>query len=184
MCDRGGRQRYEQTKSARRHWWALQPALLSWFVLDRLLDLLLHSVQVEGGGILHWWVIDRRLGELRNLLLNKDKAPELSSIEIVHVAATHVVQVLGVDGWRALKGVLADIHHARHIRRDLRAGPALGLAKELEFEIIDPHGAQLGSREIEELMALRWSLVHEEFYLVVAVQVVLVGSIAKLDAFE
>src|SRR6185295_12339912 len=82
------------------------------------------------------------------------------------------------------KGILPDIHHARHVRRNLPAGPALRLLEELELEIIDPKGAQARPREVEKLMALGRPLVLQEVRLVVAIEVVLVGPVAEPRALE
>src|SRR5262249_181695 len=54
--------------------------------LDHVLDLLLHRLQVKGGRVLHRRVVDGRLGEFRHLLLDEDKPPELSGVEVVAVA--------------------------------------------------------------------------------------------------
>ena len=51
------------------------------FVLNRRVELL-HSVQVEGGRVLHRRMINRSLDQLRNLLLDEDKVPELSGVEM------------------------------------------------------------------------------------------------------
>src|SRR5579863_6712839 len=60
--------------------------LLAGVVLDHLIDLLLHRVQVERGRVLHGRVVDGRLGQVRHPLLDKDVTPELSGVEVVAVA--------------------------------------------------------------------------------------------------
>src|SRR5262245_19223385 len=109
--------------------------------------------------------------------MDENEPPELSGIEIVHIASTEIVEALGVDGGRPLEGILANIHHARHVGRDLPAGPTAGLAEELELEIIEPQGSQVRPREVEELMAVGRALVLQEVRLVIAVEVVLVGPV-------
>ena len=60
--------------------------LLTWAVLDHLLDLLLHRLEVEGSRVLHRRIVDRRLRQLRDVLLDQDEAPELAGEEVVAVA--------------------------------------------------------------------------------------------------
>src|SRR5262245_44788934 len=38
--------------------------LLAFVLLHRRIDLLLHLIEVEGGRILHWWIVDRRQRQL------------------------------------------------------------------------------------------------------------------------
>src|SRR5438552_4174746 len=65
--------------------------------LDGLLNLLLHGIEVEARTLLHRRELDRGLGQLRHLLLDMDKAPELVDEPIV------VVQGAGQP--RALEGI-------------------------------------------------------------------------------
>ena len=126
--------------------------LLPALVPDRLVDLLLHRVQVEGGRILHRRVVDGRLGQLRHRLLDEDEPPELAGIEVVHVAAAEVVQALAADGRRPLERILADVHDRGHVGRDLWPRPALRLLVELVLEVVDADGAEVRAAEVEELV--------------------------------
>jgi hypothetical protein len=99
-------------------------------------------------------------------------------------AAAAIVRALRVDGGHALEGILANLDHSGHVGRHLAAGPADGLAEELKFEIIEAQGAQVRSGEIEELVALRGPLSCRRSRLVVAVQMVFVGSVAMLNALQ
>src|SRR5436305_8283979 len=68
--------------------------LLARLVLDRLLDLLFDSIQVEGSRILHRRIVNRRKGQFLDHLLNKDEPPELASKEVIHIAPAEVIEVL------------------------------------------------------------------------------------------
>ena len=128
--------------------------LLPSLVPDRLLDLLFYRIEVEGGRVLHRRILNRRLRELRHLLLDEHEAPELARIEVVHVAAAEVIQALAANGRRPLEGILAEIHDRGHVGRDLRSGPASRLLVELVLEVADADGAEVGAAEVEEFLAL------------------------------
>src|SRR5215470_2073035 len=66
--------------------------LLTFTVLDHLLDLLLHRIKVEGSWILHRRIVDRRQRQFLDILLDHDEAPELTGEEVVHVATALVVE--------------------------------------------------------------------------------------------
>ena len=106
---------------------ALISLLVTRLVPDRRVDLPLHGLEIEGSRVLHRRVVNCRQGQFRDFLLNADEPPELASIEVVHVAATEIIQALLADRGRPLEWILADIDHGRHVRRDLRARPALRL---------------------------------------------------------
>ena len=57
--------------------------LLASMRLDGLLDLLLDGFQVEACALLHWWKLDRGLGEVANLLLHELEPPELVGKPVV-----------------------------------------------------------------------------------------------------
>src|SRR5262249_48151893 len=59
--------------------------LMAWPVLAHLLDLLLHRFEVERRRVLHRRIIDRRLRQLRDILLHEHEAPELAGEEVVAV---------------------------------------------------------------------------------------------------
>src|SRR5215475_3346601 len=159
-------------------------ALLSGLVFDSGVDLLFHGLEVEGRWILHRWVVDGRLGEICDPLLDEHEAPELPGIKVIHVAATQIVQALRINRRRPFEGILADVHHSRHVGRDLAARPTFWLPKKLELEIIDPHGAKLRSGEVEKLTALRWGFGLQQLRLVVTVEMVLIGAVAKLHSLQ
>jgi hypothetical protein len=87
---------------------------------------------------------------IRDPLLYQQEAPKLTRVEVIHVAATKIVEVLRIDRRRALEGILSYVHHSRHVSRDLPAR----LAEELELEISKPQRAESRSGEVEEVMAL------------------------------
>src|SRR5438128_731712 len=76
--------------------------------LRGLLDLVLHGLEVEARALLHRRELDRRLGQLPDLLLDVDEPPELVDEPGV------VVQRTGHS--RALEGVEAEVHEDRHVR--------------------------------------------------------------------
>src|SRR5215475_15936195 len=53
--------------------------------LDFLLNFPLHCVEVKRSWSLHRWVVDRRFGELCDILLHHNKTPELSGIEVLAI---------------------------------------------------------------------------------------------------
>src|SRR5215510_8672964 len=89
-----------------------------------------------------------------------------------------------MDRRRPLEGILADVHHSRHVGRDLAARPTFWLPEELELEIIDPHGAELRSGKVEKLTTLRCAFVLQQVRLVVTVEMVLVAAIAQLHSLQ
>src|SRR5215475_5368303 len=154
--------------------------LLPRVALDHLVDLPLHRLEIEAGGILHRRIVDRRQRQLGDRLLDEHEAPELAGIELVHVAAAEVVQVLAADRRRAFERILAKVDDRRHVGRHLLARPAIGLLVELELEVVDPERAQGRPAEVEELVPGRRSLAEQQVHLVVAVEMVLVGAVAEL----
>src|SRR5262245_51345425 len=66
--------------------------LLTFAVLEHLLNLLLDCIEVEGRRVLHRRIIDRRLRQLCDVLLHHNKAPHLAPEEVVHVATALVVE--------------------------------------------------------------------------------------------
>src|SRR5215471_14922354 len=60
--------------------------LLPFAVLDHLLDLLLHRIEIEGSRVLHRRIVNRRQRQFLDILLDHDEAPELTGEEVVHVA--------------------------------------------------------------------------------------------------
>ena len=55
-------------------------------VLDHLLNLPLHRLEVERSRVLHRRIFDCSLRQLPDVLLDQDEAPELAGEEVVHVA--------------------------------------------------------------------------------------------------
>src|SRR3989442_2877313 len=72
-------------------WGAAAAGLLPFAVLDHLLDLLLHRIEVEGSRILHRRIINRRQRQLLDILLDQNEPPELSGEEVVAVAQSTVL---------------------------------------------------------------------------------------------
>src|SRR5215831_17439963 len=158
--------------------------LLPFAVLEHLLNLLLDCIEVEGRRVLHRRIIDRRRCQLLDVLLHHDEAPELTGEELIHVAWCTGVQGLAAKGRRSLERVLANVDQPRHVRGGLFARPAPRLHKERELEVVEANGAELRAAEIEQLAALGWTFAGEQIYLVIAVQMVLVGAIAELHSFQ
>jgi len=59
--------------------------LLTWAVLDHLVYLLLHRIKVEGRRVLHRRIVDRRLRQLGDVLLDHDEAPELTGEKVIAI---------------------------------------------------------------------------------------------------
>src|SRR5215471_16189893 len=60
--------------------------------------------------------------------------------------------------------------------------PAVGLLITLKLEVVDPDCPKLGPAEVEDLMPCRGSLAQQQFHLIIAVEVVLVGPVTELHA--
>src|SRR5262249_24721342 len=158
--------------------------LLTFAVPDHLLDLLLHRIEIEGCRVLPRRVVDRRLRQLCDVLLNHDEAPELTGEEADGIARGAGVPRLAAKIRRALERILANVDQAGHVRGDLFARPAPRLRKERELEVVDANRAQLRTAEVEQLLALGRALAGEKIHLVVAIEMVLVGSVAELHALQ
>src|SRR5262245_12656999 len=158
--------------------------LLTRAVLHRLLDLLLHGFKVERSRALHRRVLDRSLRQIRDVLLDHDEAPELASEELVHVTGSADVQRLATNTRRSLEGILAYVDHSGHVGRELFARPAPWLCVERKLEVIETKRAQVRTTEVEDFAALGWASPSEKIGLVVAVEMILVGPVAKPDALE
>src|SRR5262249_1999500 len=130
--------------------------LLPFVLLHHLVNFLFDGFKVKRSRLLHRWILDGRLRQLKDFLLHQDEAPELAGIEVVHVTAAQVVQGLPAKRGRSFERILTEIDDQRHVRRGLFAGPAIGLLVELEFEVINPKGAKVRPAEVEHLAALRW----------------------------
>src|ERR1700733_12817222 len=152
--------------------------------LNRFFNLSLDGVQVKRGRCLHRRVVDGCLRQRSDALLNVDEAPELATHEIVKVARGLVVEGLTMYRRRTLKGVLANIHRRRHIRRQLFSRPTVRLLNELKFEVVNSDCPQLWPPEVEDFMPRRRSFAGEEIELVVAVEMILVRPVAELDTFQ
>src|SRR5215475_8961379 len=160
------------------------PGLLTFAVLDHLLNLLLHRFEIERRRVLHRRIINRRQRQLLNKLLDLDEAPELPSKEVVAVAEAASVRRLTANIWRTLERVLAKVDQPRHIGRGLLARPAPGLRVECELEVVDAKRTQLRAAEVEDFLALGWAFTGEKIHLVVTVEMVLVGPFAELHALQ
>src|SRR6516165_5142049 len=158
--------------------------LLPFAVLEHLLDLLLHRIEIEGCRILHRRIVDCRLRQLCDVLLDHNEAPELAREEVVAVAPGAGVGRLAPHAGRAFERVLANVDQAGHVRGDLFARPAPRLRKERELEVVEANRAQLRAAEIEQLAALGWAFAGEKIHLVVAIEMVLVGAVAELHALQ
>src|SRR5215510_2015880 len=159
-------------------------SLLTWAVLDHLLDLLLHRLEVEGSRVLHRRIVDRRQRQLLDELLDQDEAPELAREEVLAVPEGAGVRRFTANIRRAFEGILPNIDDRGHVRGGLFARPAPRLRIERELEVVDAQRAQVCAAEVEDLVALGRALAGQQVHLVVAVEVVLVGPVAELHAFQ
>src|SRR5215813_1421131 len=96
-------------------------SLLTWAVLDHLLDLFLHRLEVEGGRVLHRRILDRRQRQLLDKLLDQDETPELAGEEVLAVAEGAGVRRLAANIRRALERILANVDDRGHVRSGLFA---------------------------------------------------------------
>ena len=152
--------------------------------LDHLIDLGLDRREVERCRILHRRIVNRRQSQLSDFLLHEDKAPELTGVKVVHVAAGPVVRRLSANHRRPLERILTNVDHDGHVRSGLFAGPAPRLLIELELEVIEANRAQVRTSEVEQFVPFGWPFPLEQRDLVVAVQMILVEAVAKLHALS
>src|SRR5262249_6671565 len=129
-------------------------------------------------------VVDRRHRQLTDILLDQDEAPELASVKVLAVAKGTLVRRLAANVRRPLEWVLTDVDHRGHVRRIFFAGPAPGLLEELELEVVDAKGPKMRATEVKDFVASRWSVALQQGRLVIAIQVVLVATVAKFDTFQ
>src|SRR5215469_9997003 len=122
-------------------------------LLDHLLDLAFHSVQVEASWLLHRWIFDGRLCRFGDHFLNHHEAPELACIEVISVAKGARVGGLPTKRRGALKRVLSNVNNRWHVSRDFLSRPAVRLLEKLKLEVIESNCAQLGATEIKEFVA-------------------------------
>src|SRR5262249_51406402 len=158
--------------------------LLTWAVLDHLVYLLLHCIKVEGRRVLHRWIVDCRLRQLGDVLLDHDEAPELTGEEVVAITPGAGVGRLAPKTRRALERILANVDQRGHVSGGLLARPAPRLGIERELEVVEANCAELRAAEIEQLTALGCTFAGEEIHLIVTVQMILVGALAELHALE
>src|SRR3954468_23801630 len=105
------------------------------------LDLRLHSVEVEARALLHWRELDRGHGELLDLLLHEDEAPELVLEPLEILLRAGLGPILGPAS--ALERIEAKVGQIRHINLGLIAQPAAGLVDEAVLVVADTDGAEL-----------------------------------------
>jgi len=97
--------------------------LLPFVTFDHFVDFSLDLIEVEARWCLHRREIDRRFCELRYRLLHRDEAPELSAVEIIHVAAAEIVHGLTPNRRRSLERILTDVDDPWHVRVQLLSRP-------------------------------------------------------------
>src|SRR5262249_24197404 len=136
-----------------------------------LREFLLQRFEVEARALLHRGVIQEGLRVLGDRILDEDEAPELVGEPVI------VRQRAGQP--RALKGIEPEIDQDGPIDLDRATEPAAGLIDEPVLEVVDTHRAEGRLGEVEDLMALRRSLTRDQVYLVVAVEIDLVGAVAQ-----
>ena len=90
--------------------------------------------------------------------MNKNESPKFSRIELVHIAAPKPVKDSPLDRRRPLERILADVDDRRHIGCDLLPWPTVRLLIELEFEIINPNGAKMGTTLRSKLTLMTWGV--------------------------
>src|SRR5262245_51736000 len=83
--------------------------LLTRAILDHLLDLLLHCLEVEGSRVLHRRIVDRGQRQLLDELLDQDEAPELAREEVLAVPEGAGVRRFTANVRRALERILANV---------------------------------------------------------------------------
>src|SRR5262249_14829306 len=143
--------------------------------LDLLFDLALDGLEVEARRRLHWRILDGRLRQLGDRLLDEHEPPEFAAHEIVHVAAARVVEALAAVRRGPLERILANVDDRGHVGRVFLAWPPVRLLEELELEVVVAQRAEMRTSEVEDLVARRRSLTFQESRLVIAVEMVLVG---------
>src|SRR5207247_4864070 len=84
----------------------------------------------------------------------------------------------------ALEGIEAEVGDVRYVHMVFLAEPAAGLVDKAILVVINANRAERALAEIKNLVSLRRPLARDQIELIVAVEVVLIGAIAKLHALE
>lgn len=71
--------------------------LLPFMGFDGLLNFPFYGVKIEARRRLHWGILDGRLRQSGDLLLNNHEPPKFAAHEIIHVTSTGIVQALTAD---------------------------------------------------------------------------------------
>src|SRR4029078_8032376 len=142
---------------------------------DYAFHLLLDCLEVEGCAFLHRREVYCRLGQLSDLLLHVDEAPEFTRIEIVEVARRAFEHI---RHRQPLERILLDVLKDRHVDGNLRPRPTLRLVDEAILELIETKAAEIGFGEVPDLMPPRRSFPCQQVSLIVAIEMHLVGRAA------
>src|SRR6266849_2409624 len=144
------------------------------------LDFRFHSIEIETRALLHRRKLDRRHGQLRDLLLNKYKAPEFVFEPVEILLGPLFGPAIGPAG--ALERIETKVDQIGHVRFGFFTQPASRLVDETILVVVDTHGTQFAFPEVPDFVPVRRSLAGDHVHLVIAVQMTLEGRVTDLLA--
>src|SRR5258707_207573 len=139
-----------------------------------------HGIKIEARALLHRWELDRGLGQLLHLLLDKHEPPELVLKPREVILRPGFGPIFGPAG--ALERIDTKVGQIRHVSFGFITQPAAGLVDETILEVVDAHGAELAFAEVPDFVPLRRPLAGDHVHLIVAVEMTLVGAVPDLLA--
>src|SRR5438094_1374906 len=139
-------------------------------------------VKVETRAPLHRREIEEGLKFLRHHLLDKDKTPELELEPIEVLLPPLFGSVLRPA--LALERIKAQVDQDWHVKVWLGTEPALGLVDETILVVVDTHRAYCAFAKVEDFVTRRRPFAGDGGHLVVAIEVVLVSSVAEFHTLK
>src|SRR5215475_957701 len=143
-------------------------------MVDMSHDLFFDRFQIEQSRRLHRRKFNETFGELGHDLLDENETPEL-------IGKPRIV-VDGSAQTRAFERVQPNIGQNRKVRFYGAAQPATGLVDEAILVIVYADGAKRCFSEVQDLVALGWSLARDQVHLVVTIKMDLICSVDELLA--
>src|SRR5215469_1938433 len=123
--------------------------LVSCLACHGLLDLGLDGFKIKARSRLHWWIVNRCLGEFPDNLLHEHKAPKLIDEPVIIVDRAIILAVVHAGSFVRIKPQVCE---DRPIHLFGCAKPAAGLIGEPKLEVVDPYRGQRSLREVENLV--------------------------------
>ena len=110
-------------------------------------DLLLDRLEIEARAFLHRREFDRGFGQLENLLLDENEAPEFVLEPIEILLRSGLGPALRPS--RTLEWIKAKVGQIGHVNLGFFTKPSAGLVDETILVVVDANGAQLALTEYQ-----------------------------------